>query len=382
MSDILVIGARGIPNMEGGAEKNAEKLFPLFAKEGYQVELAGLSRYHQDEYFEGVKLTGLPTIDILKTDKLFYNFFALFYALVKRPRIVHLQCLNSALFLVFYKLAGLRVVMRYGSSDYEFAKWGFIERQVLRLCEYQVRFADHVITVSEKFRKTLVERHRLKNVSVIPNGLDPTDVTPAAREFLEALRLEGRRYVLSVGRVTADKSFETLVEAVKGLNDSSVQLIVAGGAEANYAEKFFDESDERIRFIGRVDRELLASLYENCSVYVNSSRHEGLSNAILEALSYRCPLVVSDIAANQEMALPECNYFSVGDAASLRHRIEAALEQPEAYRCSTSRFSSWKDVFDQTMSVYAKVAPENFRVRHDVSTGQRSKVGEPVAARG
>lgn len=382
MSDIFVVGARGIPDVEGGAEKNAEKLFPYFAEAGYEVQLAELSRYHRRKSFRGIQLISLPTVDVLKTDKLFYNLAALVYAVVRRPRIVHLQCLNSAIFLIFYKLAGLRVVMRYGSSDYEFAKWGFIERQVLRLCEYQVRFADHVITVSEKFREALTERHGLKHVSVIPNGLDTPCVTAASEEFFRRLGLKGKRFILSVGRVTADKSFETLVEAVKNLNDPTVHLVVAGGPEANYSEKFFDDPDERIHFLGRVERGLLPSLYENCAVYVNSSRHEGLSNAILEALSYGCPLIVSDIAANQEMAFPKHNYFPVGDDRALARQIGDALDRSVDYVCLVKGFSDWDDVFHRTNSVYAEVAPKHFQVGSNGSQVQARSSKEAVAVRG
>ena len=43
--DIMVIGARGIPGVEGGAEKNAEKVFPLLVERGYSIEVVGLNRY-------------------------------------------------------------------------------------------------------------------------------------------------------------------------------------------------------------------------------------------------------------------------------------------------------------------------------------------------
>ena len=75
MSDIIVIGARGIPNVEGGAEKNAEKLFPLIARAGYSVEFVGLQEYIKSPSYEGVKLTRVPTTSFFKTDKVVYNLF-------------------------------------------------------------------------------------------------------------------------------------------------------------------------------------------------------------------------------------------------------------------------------------------------------------------
>ena len=132
MSEIIVVGARGIPNMEGGAEKNAEKVFPRIVAAGPKVELLGISKYIHSPEFQGVHLTGIPTVNFLKTDKVLYNFLAFLHAAVKRPKIVHMQCLSAALFLLLYKLVGLRVVVRYGSTDYyDLQKWGTIERWAL-----------------------------------------------------------------------------------------------------------------------------------------------------------------------------------------------------------------------------------------------------------
>ena len=362
MPEIIVVGARGIPNMEGGAEKNAEKVFPRIVAAGPTVELLGISKFIDRPEFQGVRLTGIPTVNFLKTDKVLYNFLAFLHAAVKRPKIVHMQCLSAALFLLLYKLVGLRVVVRYGSTDYELQKWGMVERWALHMCEYQMRFADHVIAVSETFRRHLIDRHGLKRISVVPNGLDPVEVSDEARAFKTELGLDGKRYVLAVGRVTQQKDFETLVQAVRGLDDPDSQLIVVGGAESEYGERLFAQNDERVRFIGRIDRSLISALYQDCSVYVNSSRHEGLSNAVLEALSYSCPLIVSDIPANAEMGLPAANYFTVGDVEGLRGKISAALATPEAFRCPTEQFAQWSDVCERTLEVYRDIMPDQ-RIR-------------------
>ena len=148
MPDIMVIGARGIPGVQGGAEKHAEKVFPLLAERGYSIEVVGIDRHIRQATYKGVALKGLPTFNFMKSDKVVYNFLAFVYALFKRPKLVHLQGTNAGLFLCLYKLCGHRVVLRYGSSDAEFGKWGTLQRMVIRLCEYQLRFADRVIAVS------------------------------------------------------------------------------------------------------------------------------------------------------------------------------------------------------------------------------------------
>ncbi len=354
MPDIMVIGARGIPDVEGGAEKHAENIFPLLAQLGYSVEIVGINQYISRKDYKGVALTGLPTLRLMRQDKVIYNFLALLHALIKRPKLVHLQSITSGPFLIFYKLFGIRVVLRYGSSDIEYDKWGTVARSIFRFCEYQLRFADRVIAVSEKFKKDLQTRAQVQRVDVVPNGVDTVELTAESQHFWAGLNLEKNKYVLTVGRLTADKNFETLIRAVELLADDKIKLVIAGGpAEKGYSERLRSLSSERVIFTGRVDRSLLPALYANCAAYVNCSRHEGQSNAVLEAISCRCPLIASDIPANIEMPLKAQSYFPVGDAKALALKLHKALNQPSEFVADTEDFWDWPSVAARTDEIYS-----------------------------
>ena len=361
MTDIMVIGARGIPDVEGGAEKHAEKMFPLLAERGYSIEIVGIDKFVSTSSYRGVSTTGLPTVRFMKSDKLVYNFLALAYALMKRPKLVHLQGTNSGLFLSLYKLFGLKVVLRYGSSDTQFDKWSTFERKIIRFCEYQLRFADRVIAVSQQFKADLETNKSVRHVDVVPNAIDTAEVSPEAKEFWSSLNLKKNQYVLSVGRLTVDKDFETLVEAVNSLSDKNIKLVVAGGsAEPGYSERLYALGCDRILFIGRIDRSLLSALYANCAVYVNCSRHEGLSNALLEAISYQRPLAVSKIPANLEMKLKPESYFDTGNAQALAKVLCAAIDEPDRFVAPTENFCDWQAVSLRTEDIYRQILPAVF----------------------
>ena len=90
---------------------------------------------------------------------------------------------------------------------------------------------------------------------------------------------------------------------------------------------------------------------------MTSSPHEGLSNAILEAISFRRPLVVSNIAANKEMALPAPCYFATGNADALAANIDAALEQRDAFTAREDKFFTWRESFERTRQIYLNIIP-------------------------
>ena len=58
--------------------------------------------------------------------------------------------------------------------------------------------------------------------------------------------------MLAVVRLTVDKDYDTLVEAMKKLKHANIKLVLAGGAsEAEYAERLFALNSDSIKFIGR-----------------------------------------------------------------------------------------------------------------------------------
>lgn len=351
---IFVVGARGVPDVEGGAEKNAEKLFPLIAASGYRVVLMGLADHIKSDEFRGVQLLKAPHFRVLKTDKLLYYVAAIFKAARLSPRIVHFQGLGSALFLWAYKLMGTKTVVRYGSADYLVAKWGLLGKLGFLLSEFQLRFADAVIAVTPALAQRLKRRGISRNVHVIANAVDvgcaPSEPAAASGD-----------YILSVGRVTAQKNvanlirgYETFARAVQG----APRLVVAGGLdETAYVDSLRPLLTERVSLAGRIARSTMEPLYRGARLYINASVHEGSSNAVLEAISAGCPILLSDIPENRDFGLPDHCYFSPESPDSIAAALERALQNPEAYVVSPQQFLTWDTVAERTLHIYRRVAP-------------------------
>ncbi len=356
---ILVVGARGIPDVEGGAEKNAERLFPLVAARGFRVVLMGLANAIGGREFRGVELRKAPTSRLFRTDKLLYYVTALFTAFRLRPRIVHLQGLGAALFLWAYKLMGLQVVVRYGSADYLVGKWGPIGRAGFRLSEFQLRFADAVIAVAPALAERLKRRGIEGNVVLIPNAVDDSNNDAAT-----ATPPPGT-YVLTVGRVTAQKNIAHLLMGFSLLpHDIGQTLLVVGGLDdAEYVKQLQPLLSERAVLAGRAPRSAMTPLYANCSVFVNASIHEGCSNAVLEAISAGCPILLSDIPENRDLHLPDHIYFDPHDPRAIAAALSNAIANPHLYIVDRGQFPTWDDIATRTIAVYEHLlAPRTGKV--------------------
>jgi glycosyltransferase involved in cell wall biosynthesis len=351
---IFVVGARGVPDVEGGAEKNAEMLFPLVAASGYRVTLVGLADNIKSEEFKGVRLLKAPRSRLFKTDKLLYYVTAVFMALRRQPKIVHFQGLGSALFLWAYKLMGAKTVVRYGSADYIVGKWGLVGRLGFLVSEFQLRFADAVIAVTPALAERLKRRGISKNVHVIANAVDvmPTSGPDAA---------PAEPYILTVGRVTAQKNVVNLIrgyEVYAAKVENPPRLMVAGGLdEIEYVAELQPLLTERINLAGRFARSAMAPLYRGSTVYINASLHEGSSNAVLEAISAGCPILLSDIPENRDFGLKPEAYFDPNDPAAIAAALERAVRNPQHFIVDPRAYMTWNTVAERTLQIYDRIAP-------------------------
>ena len=363
MVKILVVGARGIPDVEGGVEKNTERLFPLVSAAGWDVTLIGLKEHISSESFQGVKLLSAPSVRFLKTDKLVYYMSAVFTAIRLRPDIVHMQGLGAAIMLWAYKLIGAKTVVRYGLADYLVPKWGRIGRLGFIVSEYQLRFADAVIAVTPALRDRLADRKIERNVHVISNAVDSLSLSIDSGSWL----LPTKPYILAVGRVTSQKNLKLLIEGFKKFSrmNPGYRLAIAGGLDdACYVDELRTIIDETIMLLGALPRSSLPPVYANAHLYVNSSTHEGSSNAVFEAVSWGAPVLLSDIPENRDFGLCDRHYFSPHDPDSICGALLRAVDDREAYVVDPKRFQTWEEVAEKTMKIY-----ESFGLRSGGGVG-------------
>ncbi len=78
-----------------------------------------------------------------------------------------------------------------------------------------------------------------------------------------------------------------------------------------FIKKFlkWQKKDKRVQLIGFVEGKKLQELYSNTKLFVFPSEAEGMPICLLEALSYNCECLVSDIPENLEVGKELCLYI-------------------------------------------------------------------------
>ena len=221
--------------------------------------------------------------------------------------------------------------------------WDWLRRQLYRC-------ADLVTANSRGAIETLaayVPRHKLL---YLPNPVRrPTAGRPDQR----------RPVFLNVGRLHRQKGQDLLIEAfalvAQELKDWQLLILGEGPARSALAQRIDQLGlGTRVELAGRSDP---FPWYEAAGVFVFSSRHEGMPNALLEAMLAGLPVVVSDsTAGHRELVLdgvdgfvvdaenPEALSYAMKRLAlddTLRRRMGAAAAAKAEQYCGQGAFARW-----------------------------------------
>ena len=174
-----------------------------------------------------------------------------------------------------------------------------------------LRIADRAVIISNPLRQGCVETHAFS-----PPWL------PEPKP----------RFICSVGRLSEQKGFDVLLEAFALCQDQNLHLVIMG--EGRLYDCLRKQSrrlnvQDRVHLPGFVSdpMEILAS----ASAFVSSSRWEGVSNSLLEALQCGVSIVATDCPGATRTLLEGGRYghlVPVDDPAALAEGIIRAISQP------------------------------------------------------
>jgi glycosyltransferase involved in cell wall biosynthesis len=370
---VTMLGLRGFPNVQGGVETHAQHLSSHLAALGCEVEVIVRSPYvprTADRVFGGVKLVRLWSPRIKGAEAFIHTLLGVLRAGRTRPDILHLHAVGPALFTPLARALGLNVVVTHHVLNYENEKWGRAARAILRLGErVGMTFANGRIAVSQALADRVQEQYGVP-IRVIPNGIgEPLAVRSTAT--LAAFGLAPNRYALTVARIDEQKRQLDLIEAFRRAYRPPWKLALVGGSDyaSDYARAVVQAAQNTAGavMLGHQRGDALAELYSHAGVFVLPSSHEGQPIAVLEALSYGCPVILSDIPSHREIAPPGAQFAPVGDIAALAALLETAFgaehgrRLDEAERLRLMQAHDWRGIAHRTLEVYRAALPGSTR---------------------
>lgn len=201
-------------------------------------------------------------------------------------------------------------------------------------------------------------------IGVITNGVCTSRFSPP-----DCRAYSGTLSLLTVCRLTARKRIDILIEALSLVVADGIdaQLNIAGhGQLLGELNEFAAESNvsDRVNFLGRVKPSDMPRVYQDNDIFVMSSTHEGMSNAMLEAMASALPVIttrcegVEELIADNGIIVEESSPRLIADAIISLYQDKEKLARMARDAVNRAGEFTWKDVAERYLAEYKKVIAE------------------------
>jgi glycosyltransferase involved in cell wall biosynthesis len=295
-----------------------------------------------------------------------------------KPDIVHVQCVNSSVLyaLHFCRVSGVPLVITL-QGELTMDAAGIFQRPGIgrRIMHRALTEADHVTACSQRAlqdARDFLGRDIPVPDSVIFNGANIAEIQAASP------RVRDRPYIFAMGRLVDQKGFDLLLEAVPTSLPENWDLVLAGdGPLSDQIQTKIAASPRRdsIDFIGRADRESVASLLRGCEFLVVPSRAaEGLPVVCAEAMAAGKPIVGTRIGGTPEavvdgktglLVAPE-NIHALAQAIRELSSSSTILQQMGLAALERAQMFSWNSIAAKYEELYVSLT-----LRSSVRQGNR-----------
>lgn len=146
--------------------------------------------------------------------------------------------------------------------------------------------------------------------------------------------LKPEKYILFVGTIEPKKNVKRLIEAFLSL-DSDLDLVIVGQKGwlfddvFSLYERLLPTTKSRIHFLNFVSKSDLAYLYAGAIAFVFPSLYEGFGLPPLEAMSFDCPVITSNLSSLPEVCGDAAIYVDPYSVSSIANGIAKVIDNPE-----------------------------------------------------
>ena len=211
-----------------------------------------------------------------------------------------------------------------------------------------------------------------EKVVVRRNGVETPTSWPERGTFRQGLGIsKGAKIILFLGRLSAKKSPEMLLEAFASLAATSgervLHLVFAGPDEGGMKTRLTEKAAQlgvgsQVRFTGAVFGEAKWAAYREADVFVLPSQNENFGNTAAESVAAGTPVIVTEQCGIAPLLGNVAGLVVPHDTGALVHAIREVIGDPELHArlvkgCSavTARLG-WEEPVREMETLYNRLA--------------------------
>jgi sugar transferase (PEP-CTERM/EpsH1 system associated) len=338
----------------GGMENGLVNLINNLPQDRYEHVICVLTE--GSDSFSRISGSNARLVQLNKPDRHDYSIAFKIGALVRKYRVdvVHTRNWASLLDGVVGSLSGgcNRIVHSEHGKELDDLRAGSILRTMLkRICYFKVR---KLITVSNALAQEILFNRECSGskLQTIINGVDCKRFYARSAEEVAHYRNlyglpENSFLVGSIGRMTKVKDLEYQIDLCTMARNKAYHFVLVGdGPERARLENIVKSRglSNRCSFLGEINNvENILSCFD---AFINTSRYEGISNTILEAMASGIPVVANRVGGNCEIVKDGVTGYLIG-----QNRKEEFLDKLDLLRSDTALHNE--------LSLYARDTARN-----------------------
>ncbi|NJR66753.1 MAG: glycosyltransferase family 4 protein [Leptolyngbyaceae cyanobacterium CRU_2_3] len=198
-----------------------------------------------------------------------------------------------------------------------------------------------IITVSENSKQDLLTYFEEADPAKIivtyqPIALEPLEASQQEiSEFLDRYGLEVQKFFLFVGAIEPKKNVGRLIDAYASL-DTDFPLVIVGKKGWLWEDELAKVSyvadsknpHKQVKLLEYVSTNSLRYLYGGAFCLVFPSLYEGFGLPPVEAMSFGCPVITSNVSCLPEVCGDAALYVDPYEVTDIKEKMEALLRSP------------------------------------------------------
>jgi glycosyltransferase involved in cell wall biosynthesis len=178
------------------------------------------------------------------------------------------------------------------------------------------------------------------NITVIYNGSEHLNLIEANNDVLQDLALIDKQYFLIVGSLNPLKNISKLSKIIsKHYSNSDFKFVFVGSSNTKIFTTSNLYNSNNIILAGFIPDAKLKALYLGCCALIFPSLYEGFGIPLIEAVTFNCPIIASDIPSTREICGDLPIYFNPKSEFDICSKLSMFMDD----KIQSTRIKNLKD---------------------------------------